>query len=180
MTTFHDCFLPSIWKKDLTNKIWQETMAPGIIFIDWIEYLQDHNSLLTSYLKFISDNVFLSNLHAQISKPLQDAICNIPEIQECNNLNVWTKLVMVQDDKLCHKCKELEDMVKATMAACSKHVHVVEATLVTSIQMTSTSAVTSSFYYPPPQCHTNLALPAGLSSNTCTLTDIRAIYTCCK
>ncbi len=80
MMAFCDCFLPSTWKKDLMNEIWQEMMAPGAIFIDWIEHLHGRNGLLTSYPKFITDDVFLSNLCGHISKPLQDAICNILEI----------------------------------------------------------------------------------------------------
>ncbi len=80
MTAFHDHFLPSTWKKDLANEIWQETMRSGAIFIDWIEHLRGRNGLLASYPEFITDDVFLSNLCGRISKPLQDAIHNIPEI----------------------------------------------------------------------------------------------------
>ncbi len=80
MAAFQDHFLPMTWKKDLANKIWQETMNTGIIFIDWIENLHGCNGLLTGYLEFITDDIFLSNLHGHISKPLQNAICNIPEI----------------------------------------------------------------------------------------------------
>ncbi len=39
MSAFRDRFLPSTWKKDLANEIWQETMTPGTIFINWIEHL---------------------------------------------------------------------------------------------------------------------------------------------
>ncbi len=116
MATFRDRFLPMTWKKDLANEIWQETMTPGAIFIDWIETLCGRNGLLAGYPEFITDNVFLSNLHGRISKPLQDSICNIPEIHECNDLDAWTKLVTVQDDKLHRKHKELEDVVEVTMA----------------------------------------------------------------
>ncbi len=141
-------------------------MTPGTIFIDWIEHLHGQNGLLASYPEFIADNVFLSNLCGQISKPLQDAIYNIPEIRECNNLNAWTKLVMVQDDKLHCKCKELEDVVEATMAAQNKCVHVAEAAPATSTLTTTTTTTSNSSYHPPPQCCTNSAPPAGSSLNT--------------
>ncbi|KAK0236507.1 hypothetical protein EDD85DRAFT_791801 [Armillaria nabsnona] len=170
MTAFRDRFLPSTWKKDLANEIWQETMAPGSIFIDWIEHLQGHNGLLASYPEFITNDVFLSNLHGRISKPLQDAICNIPEIRECNDLDAWTKLVTVQDDELRCKRKELEDVVEAMMATHNKRIHVVETTPTTVTPSTSTSAststATSSTYRPPPQCHPNSTPSAGSSSNT--------------
>ncbi len=170
MSAFHDRFLPSTWKKDLANGIWQETMTPGAIFIDWIEHLRGHNGLLASYPEFITDNVFLLNLHGRISKPLQDTIRNIPEIRECNDLDAWTKLVTVQDDELRRKRKELEDVVEATMAVRNKHIHIAETmpTIVTPSTSipAATSTASSLSYCPPPQRRTNSAPSSGSSLNT--------------
>lgn len=166
MAAFRDRFLPMTWKKDLANKIWQEIMTPSIIFIDWIENLRGHNRLLAGYPEFIADDVFLSNLCSRISKPLQDAIRNIPEIRECNDLDNWTKLVTVQDDELRHKRKELEDVVEATMVARNKCPNV--ATTSTS-NMTTTATtpapVENTAYHPPPQRMNSAPLGAS-STNT--------------
>ncbi len=171
MTAFRDRFLPSTWKKDLANEIWQEMMTPGAIFIDWIEHLHGRNGLLTSYPEFITDNVFLSNLRSRISKPLQDAIRNVPEIRECNDLNAWTKLVTVQDDELRCKCKELEDLVEATMATRNKRPHL--STTETSSATTTTAPTPDSsntqparndYHYPPRRG--NSAPTSASSSNT--------------
>lgn len=125
------------------NEIWQEMMAPGTIFIDWIKHLHGCNVLVTSYPKFITNDVFLSNLCGCILKPLQDTICNIPEIWECNDLDAWTKLVMVQDDELHGKCKELEDIVEATMATHNKCSHLSATEMSTATTTTASTSVSS-------------------------------------
>ncbi|KAK0215965.1 hypothetical protein EDD85DRAFT_962518 [Armillaria nabsnona] len=173
MAAFRDRFLPTTWKKDLANKIWQETMTWGTIFIDWIKNLRGRNGLLAGYIKSIADNVFLSNLHGCISKPLQDTIHNIPKIRECNDLDAWTKLITIQDNELHHKCKELEDIVEATMAACNKHPNLTTMmsnmtpalTIPTAVATENTQPAHNSYHFPP--CHMNSAPPsASDSSNT--------------
>ncbi|KAK0236845.1 hypothetical protein EDD85DRAFT_952777 [Armillaria nabsnona] len=170
MAAFRDRFLPTTWKKDLTNEIWQEIMTSGIIFIDWIKNLCGRNGLLAGYTEFIADNVFLSNLCGHISKPLQDAICNIPKICECNNLDVWMKLVTVQDNKLHHKCKELEDIVEAMMVACNKCPNLITTmsnmtpapTIPTAVATENTQPARNNYYFPPH--HMNSAPPSASGS----------------
>ncbi len=122
--------------------------------------------MLAGYPEFIADDVFLSNLCGRISKPLQDAIRNIPEIRECNDLDNWTKLVMVQDDELHRKRKELEDVVEATMAARNKCPNVVTtSTSNTTTTATNPAPIENTAYRPPPQ-RTNSAPLGASSTNT--------------
>ncbi len=155
MAKFQERFLPATWKKDLANEIWQESMQEGSNFIDWIENLRGCNGLLVSYPEFIDDSALLVNLHGRISKPLQDAIWNIKEIHECNNSDVWTKLVTVQDNELWHKHKEIADVVATLESVKCQHLKNSNATATLS---SSASTVPTAFCHLPHRTYTLLLL----------------------